>query len=114
MSHFSRLKTEFVDATFSKMALQDLGYTVEEGAVQVRGFGGRQTSADLKIHLKQTGHEIGFKKGALAYEIVADWWGIPGMTPARFAQKLAQRYSYHAARAKLQDQGFCACCGRSR
>jgi hypothetical protein len=38
--------------------------------------------------------------------VVADWWGIRDVKQAQFLQQVMQRYAYHAARTKLEEQGF--------
>jgi hypothetical protein len=106
MSHFSRIKTQMVEREFLERALTDLGYTVEVGPVKVRGFAGKRTDADLKIPTRNSSYEIGFRKDGSAYEVVADWWGIRGIKQGQFVQQVTQRYAYHAARAKLEEQGF--------
>lgn len=107
MSHFTRIKTQMVEKKFLLQALEDLDYTYEEGKVEVRGFAAERTGAEIKIRagglLKR---EIGFRKAGESYEIVADWWGLGGPKREEFQQQVTQRYAYHAARAKLEAQGF--------
>ena len=38
--------------------------------------------------------------------MVADWWGIKDINQNKFLQQVSQRYAYHAAKAKLEEQGF--------
>ncbi len=38
--------------------------------------------------------------------MVADWWGINDIKQEQFLQQISQRYAYHAAKAKLEEQGF--------
>lgn len=110
MSHFTTVKTQMVDAAFLKAALADLGYAPEEGDVQVRGFAGDQTRAQIKVATRDKGYDIGFTRagtGAEApYKLVADWYGIRDVQQDAFVRQLTQRYAYHAARAKLEAQGF--------
>lgn len=105
MSHFSRLKTQIVEQEYLVMALKDLGYQVEEGPLELRGFGGQSTKVDLRVALRLSG-DIGFRKAGEHYEIVADWWGVRGIKQKDFADAVAQRYAYYATRAKLEQQGF--------
>ena len=106
MSHFSRIRTKMVEKDLVMKALADLGFTVEEGeSLQVRGFGGQQTAVDLKVPLKMS-YDIGLRYREKSYEIVADWFGVRGVKQQEFTQRLNQRYAYHAARAKLESQGF--------
>ena len=106
MSHFTYLTTKMVELDFIKTALDDLGYEWEAGQVEVRGYRKNRTPAQLKIVSPNPDYDIGFCKRGNAYEIVADWWAIKGLNAKTFAKQLAQRYAYHATRAKLEIQGF--------
>ena len=106
MSHFTSIKTKIVEKQYLKQALSELGHTYQEGNVQIRGYQGIQTSVAIKIPTKNTGYDIGFRKTDNAYEIVADWWGIKDINQNKFLQQVSQRYAYHAAKAKLEEQGF--------
>lgn len=105
MSHFSRIKTQMVDKEFVLKALKDLGFSYEEGSQEVRGFGGQKTAVEIRVPLKLS-YDFGLRKAAGGYEIIADWFGVRGVTQKDLTQKLNQRYAYHAARAKLEQQGF--------
>jgi hypothetical protein len=105
MSHFSRIRTQFVDKDLLEKAIQDLGYEVEEGELLLNGFGGNKTFVDLKIPLRLS-YDIGFKWRGDHFEIIADWFGVRGVKQKEFEQKLNQRYAYQAARAKMEQQGF--------
>lgn len=105
MSHFSRLKTQIMEKEYLILALKDLGYQVEEGPLDLRGFGGQSTKVDLRVPLRLSG-DIGFRKTGEHFDIIADWWGVRGVKQKEFADAVAQRYAYHATRAKLEQQGF--------
>lgn len=104
MSHFSRVKTAMVNQEFILKALQDLEYRYELGQQSVRGFG-TQVTCDIKV-LIPFSYDIGLRLTAEGYEIVADWFGVRGLTKNEFTAKLLQRYAYHASRARLEEQGF--------
>ncbi len=106
MSHFTSIKTKIVEKQYLKQALSELGHIYQEGNVQIRGYQGIQTSVAIKIPTKNTGYDIGFRKSDNAYEMVADWWGIKDINQNKFIQQVSQRYAYHAAKAKLEEQGF--------
>jgi hypothetical protein len=106
MSHFTRIKTQMVEQKLLLQALKDLGYSYEVGEVEVRGFARGKTQAEIKIHTENRNYDIGFRKAGDSYEIVADWWGVKGVKQEQFQQQVTQRYAYHAARAKLEAQGF--------
>ncbi len=105
MSHFSTIKTQITDKDFVLMAIKDLGFTYEEGEQEVKAFGGQKTPVDIRIKLPMS-YDIGLRKRGDHYEIVADWFGVRGISQKDFTQRLTQRYAYHAARAKLEQQGF--------
>lgn len=106
MSHFTRIKTQMVQQEYLTRALSDLGYQWEQGDLTIKGFAGARTHVAIKVSLPGSSHQIGFKKSGDSFEIVADWWGIRGTSRAKFHQKVSQRYAYHAARTKLEAQGF--------
>lgn len=106
MSHFSRIKTQMVEKEYLKQALADLGYAFEEGDVKVRGWLGRRVPVEIKVRTSNPGYDIGFRKGDAAYECVADWYGVRGVSQHRFLEQVTQRYAYHAALARLKEQGF--------
>lgn len=106
MSHFTSIKTQMVEKPYLVQALKDLGYACKEGRVEVRGYGGSRAAVEVKVATRNPGYDIGFRKADGAYEVVADWWGIRDLPQEHFVQQLTQRYAYHAARAKLEEQGF--------
>jgi hypothetical protein len=106
MSHFSRIRTQMKEKDLIKKALQDMGMTCEEGEdLQVAGFGAGKTRVDIKIPLKLS-TDIGLRLAGENYEIVADWYSVRGVNQKEFTQQINQRYAYHAARSKLETQGF--------
>lgn len=106
MSHFTQLKTRMVEREHLLQALQDLGHPYQEGPLDVYGFGGQHVRVEIKIPTQNRSYDIGFRQVDGFYEIVADWWGIRDIDQEQFQQQLMQRYAYHAARAKLEQQGF--------
>jgi hypothetical protein len=106
MSHFTRIKTQMIEQEYITRALSDLGYQWEQGELTVKGFAGARAHVAIKVKLPGSSHEIGFRKSGEAFEIIADWWGVRGVSREKFRQQVSQRYAYHAARAKLENQGF--------
>lgn len=104
MSHFTRVRTQIVELDYLKRALTDLNYEYQVGHLTVRGFQGRRVAADVVVKTK--GYPIGFKKRDDTYDVVADWWGVRGVKRKQFLPQVMQRYAYHAARDKLEAQGF--------
>ena len=105
MSHISKIKTRIVEKEFLLAALADLGYSVEQGDLSISGFRGQTTPVEVLIKLPLS-NDIGFRKEGDHYVIVADWYGVHGLTSRTFSNQLAQRYAYHATKAKLEEQGF--------
>lgn len=105
MSHISKLKTEWVDAEILTLALNDLGYQVERGDLTITSLRGEETRVELKIRPPLSG-EIGFRQNKGKFEIVADWFGVLGFKRSTLVRQINQRYAYHAARQKLEEQGF--------
>ncbi len=104
MSHISRLRTRMVEKKFVLTALKDLGYQVEEGEFHLRGMQEADT-VQLKIHIPFS-YDVGLKFNNGAFEMVADWWGVRKKDREQLTTALLQRYAYHAALEKLQEQGF--------
>jgi hypothetical protein len=109
MSHFTRLKTHMVEKEFLIKALEDLGYNWEtsEQGLEVRNLGVARQKVEIRVKLGGLfGRQVGFARSGSNYEIIADWSGVARNEREKFANQITQRYAYHAARAKLQAQGF--------
>lgn len=106
MSHFTQLKTRMVEREHLLQALQDLGYHYQQGQLDVYGFAGQHVPVEIKVPTGNKNYDIGFRQTGGFYEIVADWGVIRDIDQEQFRQQLLQRYAYHAARAKLEQQGF--------
>lgn len=105
MSHFTSIKTQIIEKEFLR-SLADLKIAYSEGNVQIRGYQGNRTDVEIKIPTNNSGYDIGFRQVENAYEVVADWWGIRDINQQQFVQQIYQRYAYHAAKTKLESQGF--------
>jgi hypothetical protein len=106
MSHFSRINTAFVEEKYLLAAIKDLGYEYETGKQKIRAFGGTQADADIKIKLRFS-YDIGLKKtDKNQYQVIADWFGVKGISQKKFMEQLTQRYAYQATVDKLTNQGF--------
>jgi hypothetical protein len=93
MSHFTTVKKE-------------LGYhQVQVGQFQCRGYQGNQTTVDILIEL-QGGYDIGFVNRNSSFEMIADWYGIKGITEIDLSQKLNQKYSILSTKQELKNKGF--------
>ncbi|GAP10651.1 hypothetical protein BECAL_01826 [Bellilinea caldifistulae] len=105
MSHISKFKTEWVDAEILLLALRDLGYPVEQGELKITSLGGEQADVEIKVRPPLSA-EIGFRRRQGKFEIVADWFSVMGVKRTSLVRRINQRYAYHAARQKLEEQGF--------
>jgi hypothetical protein len=105
MSHISHIKTHMVDKEYLLQALKDLGYSYEEGDLEIQGAGRKKARVAIKINLRLS-YDIGFQKNGDAFEVVADWYGVRSIKKKDFTEKVTQRYAYHATKAKLEEQGF--------
>ncbi len=106
MSHFTNIQTELTDRDLLIKALRSLGHKPEVGRLMARGYLGAETPVEIRIHTKNRGYDIGFRKRGSAYIIVADWYGVADFKQTHFVQELTQHYAYHATSDKLQAQGF--------
>jgi hypothetical protein len=114
MSHFTTLNTLLIDADALVKALADLGFDRLEIHVEPQPLYGhegnlRPEKAEIIIRRAQIGpasNDIGFTRGpngtftAIISEYDRDAYGQDWLN------RLAQRYAYHLARARLQSQGF--------
>lgn len=106
MSHFSRIKTSFVEEKYIINAIKALGYEYEVGKQKITGFGGQKIDVDIKIKIRLS-YDIGLQKMRDGkYQIVTDWQGVRVKSKKDFVDKLSQQYAYHATLDKLTEQGF--------
>jgi hypothetical protein len=106
MSHFTSIKTQMVEKEYIQKALEDLGYRCQVEASRLRSWEGISTAVEIKVRLGFFSGTIGFRKRGATYEVVADAWGARRIRKTDFVRQVTQRYAYHAARAKLEEQGF--------
>lgn len=106
MSHFTKLKTRLADGETLRTALEQMGHPVEPPGRGVRGYLGRHTDAEFKIRPEGGTHEIGFAPSEDGYELVADWWGVHGLTEQSFVRTLKQQYALVSTLSTLEARGF--------
>ena len=106
MSHFTTIKTRLAEKEPLLKALRDLGYEPVEGPVEIRGYEEGRRRIEIKIASPNPDYDIGFQRKDGFYECVADWFGLRDFNQEKFLAELTRRYAYHAARAKLEEQGF--------
>ena len=108
MSHFSTVKTELRQLEPLVQALNDLGYSPEQGQRSVRGYRGQTVTADLAVAIQDSG-DLGFRWNAEsgAYELVTDLDLWKQTVPVeRFLAKLTQRYAFNTVLAASSREGF--------
>ena len=114
MSHFTTLQTQITDVKALRAALADLGFgdvEVHDRAQHLYGYRGdeREQTAEVIVRRKHLGwlsNDLGFKRNAGGtFDAI-----ISNYDRRKYSQewldRLTQRYAYHAARAKLEEQGF--------
>jgi hypothetical protein len=107
MSHFVHIRTQIRERERLTQALRDLHYQFREGQNQaLRGWQGNRETAEIVVDTGSP-YDIGFRRQAEEYEIVADWWGVERSTPIRqrqFVQDVSRQYSYNLIHAYAQER----------
>ena len=114
MSHFTRIKTRITDKAALVKALADVGYKlveIHDTPQHLYGYGGdrRAQTAEVIVRRKYVGkasNDIGFRRtDDGSFEAIISAYDRRKHSQA-WLDRLTQRYAYHVARAKLQEQGF--------
>ena len=92
MSHFSTVKTELRQLDPLVQALNDLGYSPDQGERPVRGYRGQTVTADLAVSM-DNGGDFGFR------------WN-EAIPIERFLSKLTQRYALNTVLKASVTEGF--------
>jgi len=108
MSHFSTIKTQLRKAEPLILALNNLGYSINQDEKFVQGYRGKFTPVDIGINLPGN-TKVGFKwdDNSKAFELVTDldlWkFDIP---VERFISKVTQMYAYQTIISKTKEDGY--------
>ena len=108
MSHFSTIKTQLKEAEPLIIALNNLGYTINQEEKFVKGYRGKFTAVDISMNLPGDTN-VGFKwdTNSNSYELVTDidlWkFEIP---IERFISKVTQMYAYQTIISKSKEEGY--------
>ena len=108
MSHFSTVKTDLRQLDPLVQALNDLGYSPDQGERPVRGYRGQTVTADLAVSM-DNGGDFGFRWNYQtgAYELVTDLDLWKQTIPIeRFLSKLTQRYALNTVLKASVTEGF--------
>ncbi|MCX6620688.1 MAG: DUF1257 domain-containing protein [Acidobacteria bacterium] len=107
MSHFVRIRTQIREREHLVQALRDLHYRFQEGQnIVVRGFAGNRETADVVVDTGSK-YDIGFRRQAEEFEVIADWWGVETSTKIRqqtFLAQVSQRYAYNLVKEQAREQ----------
>jgi hypothetical protein len=103
MSHFSTVRVQIKQGEVLHEALLDLGYTIVQNA-EVRGYQGNKTTADYVVR-QSNGYDLGFRRVAAEYELVADFWGAK-IDQKLFVNQVTQKYAHKLLLKTTAEQGF--------
>ena len=114
MSHYTVLKTRLKDVDALSEALIDMGYEdleVYDTPQPLVDFMGDTPNREAEVivrkqHLGRLSNDIGFCRGpgGLFAAIISDY--DQQRHNEQWMRDLTKRYAYHAARTKLEEQGF--------
>ena len=108
MSHFSTIKTQLKESEPLIIALNNLGYIINQEEKFVKGYRGKFTAVDISMNLPGD-TEVGFKwdKNSNAYELVTDLdlWKFE-LPVERFISKVTQMYAYQTIISKTKEDGY--------
>ena len=108
MSHFSTIKTQLKEAEPLIMALNNLGYIINQEEKFVKGYKGKFTAVDISMNLPGD-TKVGFKwdNHSNAYELVTDLdlWKFE-LPVERFISKVTQMYAYQTIVSKTKEDGY--------
>ena len=108
MSHFSTIKTQLKEAEPLIMALNQLGYQINQEKKFVKGYRGKFTAVDISMDLAGD-TKVGFKwdNNSNSYELVTDLDLWKHEIPVeRFISKVTQMYAYETIISKTKEDGY--------
>jgi len=104
MSHFTNVQVQIKSAKDIIECLTEMGYQVIN-IKTVTGYGKTKEMVDFAV--KTQGYDIGFRRnGEGVFEILADWWGVKGVTEKEFVSKLCVAYAEKKVKKFAQCKGF--------
>jgi hypothetical protein len=103
MSHFSTVRVQIKQGEVLHETLLDLGYTIAQNTA-VRGYQGKTTIADYVVR-QANGYDLGFRRVAEEYELVADFWGAK-IDQKQFINTVTQKYAHKLLLKTTLAQGF--------
>jgi hypothetical protein len=104
MSHFTNVQVQIKSAKDIIECLTELGYQIIN-VKTVTGYSKVKEMVDFAV--KTQGYNIGFRRNNEGvFEIVADWWGVKGVTEKEFVSNLCVAYAEKKVRKFAQRKGF--------
>jgi hypothetical protein len=108
VSHFTKVATKINNLVALKQALEKLNLKYTEGNVEVRGWRGQKTTAELSINMGK--YDIGVVAQEDGnYTMIADWWGIEttvGKTETEIVEEVQKEYAYVRVIQACEEQGY--------
>lgn len=106
MSHMTNVKTQIQSTEDIRACLEESGYTIVE-TKSVKGYGGTTQVVEFAVQTAQGGYQIGLRKDTNGnYEVVADWWGVKGVSEKAFHTQLVTSYAERKTRAYAKRKGY--------
>ena len=114
MSHFTTLKTQFTDISGLIKALADVGFKqveVYDTAQPLYGYQGdqRKQTAEVIVRRQFVGaasNDLGFKQQPDGtFQAIISAYDRSKYSE-QWLNRVSQRYAYHLAKARLEEQGF--------
>jgi len=110
MSHFTNVRVQIksakdiIECLTDRIRSTEMGYQVIN-AKTVTGYGKTKEMVDFAVNTQ--GYSIGFRRNNEGiFEILADWWGVKGVTEKEFVSNLCVAYAKKKVRKFAQRKGF--------
>lgn len=105
MSHFTTIKTEIKDIDALRLAVEELGLSLEANTT-ARGYGGNRIAGDHVIRLKGPFDIAVNCQVSGSHELACDWWdGHVAREVGEKYGKLLQLYGVHKAIREARRKG---------
>jgi hypothetical protein len=106
MSHFTTIKTEFLDLEILKQTISDLGFTMQEDDKLI-GHGGQIEYVDLSVRIAPKSY-LGFRgqPPGKSYAITGLAETLAREKTRRIIQMIRQEYAYRKVLHETRKRGF--------
>ena len=109
MSHFTKLRTKFVDEAVLRKALVRAGYQPTPGPSRIGGWKGQLQAVQIGIPNLRENYGIGFiRERSDRFSAIADWTELEkrDFSQRDFMNAIAQSYGYESVMTSMLPQGF--------